>query len=147
MQSATVFARIKEEDEVWNCFSWEYHCSDHLNPMMILEEGKKSLSKQTIMFLAIPFALGTWIFDKFLHFSLQADMKAEEKNQNQSWGYWVALAYLKSTRFTCLSRREGRRCTSLKKRHKYWVLRFTKGSSFEENRKWAEIKLHRPYCI
>lgn len=61
--------------------------------MMILEEEKKSLNKWTIMFLAVGFALQIWTFGKFPHFSLQANLKTEEKNQNQSWGYWVvALA-------------------------------------------------------
>lgn len=44
------------------------------------------------MFLAVEFALQAWTFGEFLRFSLQADLKAEENNQNQSWGYWVAVA-------------------------------------------------------
>lgn len=47
--------------------------------MMILEEGKKSLNKQTILFLVVPFPLQTRIFGRFLHFSLQTDMKLKKR--------------------------------------------------------------------
>lgn len=61
-----------------------FHANIVIQITLTVLEGKKSLNKQTIMFLASTICFANMNIWQVSTFSFQADLKADRKNQNQS---------------------------------------------------------------